>query len=228
VTATEDEISYLIAAASEYFVKPIARADVVWSYSGVRPLYDDGASKAQEATRDYVLKLDEGDGIAPLLSIFGGKITTYRRLAESALDQLKAHFPGLPVKQGWTADAALPGGDFPVDAFVSLVEHVVKDHPELDRKMLARLIRSYGTNARAILGDAKSPADLGRIFGGTLSEREIRYLQSEEWAQTADDVLWRRTKLGLVLNEAERADVASLMTQSASASHHNSNGEQAA
>lgn len=228
MTATEDEIAYLIAAASEYFVKPIVRADVVWSYSGVRPLYDDGASKAQEATRDYVLKLDEGEGLAPLLSIFGGKITTYRRLAESALDQLKAYFPGLPVKQGWTANAPLPGGNFPVDAYTGLVEHVVKDHPELDRKMLARLIRCYGTNARAILADVKSPADLGRIFGGTLSEREINYLKSQEWAQTGDDVLWRRTKLGLVLNEAERTDVANLMAQPASSSHRNSKGEQAA
>jgi glycerol-3-phosphate dehydrogenase len=214
VTATEDEISYLIAAASEYFINPIQRSDVVWSYSGVRPLFDDGASKAQEATRDYVLKLDEGAGLAPLLSIFGGKITTYRRLAESALEQLKSTLPGLGQNVGWTAEASLPGGDFPVDAYEIRVAQLCDSYPALDKTMIARLVRSYGTKALVILADVSTPADLGRLIGGTLSEKEIHYLVSQEFAKTVDDVIWRRSKLGLVLNSNECESIAEVITQS--------------
>lgn len=230
VTATEDEISYLIAAASEYFIKPIDRGDVVWTYSGVRPLYDDGASKAQEATRDYVLKLDQGEAVAPLLSIFGGKITTYRRLAESALDQLNPFFPNLAANKGWTASAPLPGGDFPVDSYAALVDHLVARYSTLDRAMLQRLVRSYGTHAQKILGDAKAPGDLGRLFGGTLSEREIEYLVSQEWAMTAEDILWRRSKLGLTLDKGECDAVAELVAKlsKSPSSQHDAKGEQAA
>lgn len=230
VKATEDEIAYLIAAASEYFVKPIERNDVVWSYSGVRPLYDDGASKAQEATRDYVLKLDEGPGLPPLLSIFGGKITTYRRLAESALEQLKPFLRSLSNNVGWTANAPLPGGDFPVGAYSELVERLERDYPGLDRRMIERLARSYGTRARMILGEAKTPADLGVLFGGILSEREIHYLKTQEWAMTADDVLWRRSKLGLVLDESDRKRVAEVVANATipPSTQLNTKGEQAA
>ena len=231
VHATEDEIAYLIAAASEYFKSPLKREDVVWSYSGVRPLYDDGASKAQEATRDYVLKLDKPDGKAPLLSVFGGKITTYRRLAEAVLDRLKPYFPSLSAHIGWTAQDCLPGGDFPETGFVALVDGLLADYPQFDRAYLTRLSRLYGTCARKILGSAKSMADLGQHFGGTLTAREIDYLISSEWAKTADDILWRRTKLGLVLTEAERLTVANailnrgqVMVKSGSISE----GEQAA
>lgn len=211
VHATEDEISYLIEAASEYFKAPIKRDDVVWSYSGVRPLYDDGASKAQEATRDYVLKFDAPEGQAPLLSVFGGKITTYRRLAEAVLEKLKSHFPFSASKAGWTAHEILPGGDFPQTGFQNLVDQMLADYPHFERAYLERLCRLYGTCARKILGSAQSLSDLGRHFGGTLTKREIDYLMREEWAQTADDILWRRTKLGLVLSASEREVLSSAM-----------------
>lgn len=207
VHATEEEIAYLIAAASEYFKTSLKREDVVWSYSGVRPLYDDGASKAQEATRDYVLKLDTSDGKAPLLSVFGGKITTYRRLAEAVLERLKTYFPESVSKAGWTADLPLPGGNFPATGFQILVDQMIADYPRFEREYLERLCRLYGTRAREILGSAKSINDLGQQFGGTLTGSEIDYLMLEEWAQTADDILWRRTKLGLVLSEGERSSL---------------------
>lgn len=207
VHATEEEIAYLIAAASEYFKTSLKREDVVWSYSGVRPLYDDGASKAQEATRDYVLKLDTSDGKAPLLSVFGGKITTYRRLAEAVLERLKTYFPASVSKAGWTADLPLPGGNFPATGFQILVDQMIADYPRFEREYLERLCRLYGTRAREILGSAKSINDLGQQFGGTLTGSEIDYLMREEWAQTADDILWRRTKLGLVLSEGERSSL---------------------
>lgn len=211
VHATEDEISYLLAAASEYFKAPIKPDDVVWSYSGVRPLYDDGASKAQEATRDYVLKLDAPEGQAPLLSVFGGKITTYRRLAEAVLEKLKPSFLPSAAQAGWTAHEVLPGGDFPETGFQALIDQFSVDYPAFERRYLERLGRLYGTRARVILGAAQSFPDLGQHYGGTLTESELDYLMQEEWAQTSDDVLWRRTKLGLVLNEAERSSLARVM-----------------
>jgi len=208
VKASETEIAYLCAAASEYFRKAVAPANVVWTYSGVRPLYDDGASAAQEATRDYVLHKDGGGAVAPLLSVFGGKITTYRRLAISALEQLVADLPVLGDKVGWTAAAALPGGDIPGDLPYSFGEGLWRSHSFLDPQVAARLARSYGTRARAILDGAATMADLGRDFGCGLTEAEIAYLRREEWAVTADDVLWRRSKLGLHLDAGQRAAVA--------------------
>jgi len=199
---SDREIDYLCDAASEYFAEPVRRADIVWTYSGVRPLYDDGASKAQEATRDYVLKADGGDGQAPLLNIFGGKITTYRRLAESMLEKIE----GFLGKKGkpWTATATLPGGDFPATGFDAEVTALKRGFPFLDQRLARRLVRLYGTRARTILGLAKSMADLGRNFGGDLYEAEVRYLIASEWAVTADDVLWRRTKRGLHLSADEK------------------------
>ena len=217
VHASEDEINYLIAAASEYFKAPLKRENVVWSFSGVRPLYDDGASKAQEATRDYVLKLEANESKAPLLSVFGGKITTYRRLAESVLDRLKPFFPALSSREGWTAEKPLPGGDFPETGFTALVEDVVTAYPNFEQPFLERLCRLYGTCAREILGSAQTMSDLGAHFGATLTAREIDYLVSKEWAQTADDVLWRRTKLGLILTDDERSNVATAMRHSGQA-----------
>jgi glycerol-3-phosphate dehydrogenase len=204
VQATEEEITYLLSAANEYFTQPLQRDDVVWTYSGVRPLYDDGASKAQEATRDYVLKLDANNHDAPLLSIFGGKITTYRRLAEAALEHFSNYFPGLPTKAGWTAKAPLPGGDFPVTGYQALVDDICRSRPQLNRALIARLVRSYGTRTHAILGDAKTASELGVLFGSTLSAKEVDYLRAHEWAQTPDDILWRRSKLGLKLSKAEQ------------------------
>jgi glycerol-3-phosphate dehydrogenase len=204
VQASPEEIDYLCAAASEYFAEPVTRDDVVWTYSGVRPLYDDGASKAQEATRDYVLSLDAPGGLAPMLSVFGGKITTYRRLAEAALERLDGHLPAA-ARPAWTATAPLPGGDFPADGYPALVARIRAEHPYLAQDHAARLARAYGTEALAFLAGARSAADLGRVFGADLTEREVRHLVEAEWARTADDVLWRRTKLGLRLTPGEAA-----------------------
>jgi glycerol-3-phosphate dehydrogenase len=205
VKATPEEIEYLCAAASEYFDGELSPADVIWSYSGVRPLYDDGASEARSATRDYVLDLIDSGG-APLLSIFGGKITTYRRLAMRALDAL-ARF--LPVeareKAGWTGRAALPGGDFPVLGFADLVTQTRRASPWLPESVARRLARAYGTRARLILNGARSAADLGRDFGASLSEREVLHLMRYEWAEEAEDVVWRRSKLGLRMTHEEIA-----------------------
>ncbi|MGI6853064.1 glycerol-3-phosphate dehydrogenase [Mesorhizobium sp. 1B3] len=197
VTITEAESAYLCEAASEYFSKPVRREDIVWTYSAVRPLYDDGASKAQEATRDYVLKSEGADGVAPLVNIFGGKITTYRRLAEAMMEKIE----GFLGKRGapWTASAALPGGDFPTTGFDTQVDRLKSSYPFLDLAHARRLVRLYGTRAKAVLGLARSPADLGRNFGADLFEAEVRYLMEHEWACTAEDILWRRTKRGLRL-----------------------------
>ena len=203
------EIDYLCAAASEYFAEPVRREDIVWTYSAVRPLYDDGASKAQEATRDYVLKLDAAAGEPPLLNVFGGKITTYRKLAEHAVEKIGA---ALGRKApGWTADAPLPGGEFPAEAFEAEAARLAADYAFLAPGHARRLLRLYGTRARVILGNARSPADLGRHFGADLYEAELRYLIDREWALTVEDVLWRRTKLGLRLGAGETEAVAAFM-----------------
>jgi len=196
-TCSDDEADYLCALASEYLAKPITREDIVWRYSGVRPLYDDGASSATAATRDYVLSLD-ADGPA-VLHVFGGKITTYRRLAESALAKLTPHLP--KTSGAWTARVPMPGGDFPVDAAPRLMAELERDFPFLDAKWAQRLIRAYGTEARAILGTATSADDLGTDYGVTLTGAEIAWLRSREYAQTAEDILWRRTRLGLLFTD---------------------------
>lgn len=204
VTISQEEINYLCAAASEYFSKPIVADDIIWTYSGVRPLYDDGASKAQEATRDYVLTLDAPTGQAPLLSIFGGKITTYRRLAEAALEKLSPYLPPSAEQQkGWTGNAALPGGDFEKTDFQKLVDLYQRQYPNIRKELIRRLARAYGTKTPMILGSAKSENDIGPVFGETLSAAEIRYLIAQEWAMSAHDILWRRSKLGLRLRADE-------------------------
>ncbi len=204
VHATEPEIAYLCRAASEYFVRPITPADVVWTYSGVRPLYDDGASAAQAATRDYVLTLDAPEGEPALLSIFGGKITTFRRLAEAALEKLAPHLPppsGLP--QGWTGRERLPGGDFPTDGYDALVAKIRGDYPFLAVGTAKRLVRAYGTDAAVLLGEARLASDMGEVYGADLTDAELRYLVQFEWVTTARDIVWRRSKLGLRLDAAQ-------------------------
>jgi glycerol-3-phosphate dehydrogenase len=192
---SDEECDYLCAFASQYFAKAITRDDVVWRYSGVRPLYNDGAKSATAATRDYVLSLnDQG---APLLNVFGGKITTYRRLAESALAKLAPYFPG--ARGAWTARVPLPGGDFPHGDVARLAAELRRDYGFLTEYWAARLIRAYGTEARAILQGAKQAADLGPDFGATLTGAEVRWLIHKEFAIFAEDVIWRRTKLGLRL-----------------------------
>ena len=192
---TDEERDYLCAFASQYFAKPVTPADVVWTYSGVRPLYNDGAKSATAATRDYVLSLDTGG--APMLNVFGGKITTYRRLAEGAMAKLAPHFP--QAKPDWTARVPLPGGDFPHDGVARLTADLAARHPYLTPYWAGRLIRAYGTEAAQMLGDARTAAALGRDFGATLTEAEVRWLMSREFAQRAEDVVWRRSKLGLRL-----------------------------
>lgn len=206
VVATGEEIFYLCASVSDYLSKPVTPQDVVWSYSGVRPLYDDGASEARAATRDYVFELDTPDG-APILSVFGGKITTYRRLAEHALEKLAPWLKDKNATEGWTGKAQLPGGDFPVSEIPELTENLRHDYPFLLQAHAERLVRAYGTRAQKVLAGAKSQSDLGRDFGATLTEREVRYLAAEEFARTADDIVWRRSKLGLRLSKAEIASL---------------------
>jgi glycerol-3-phosphate dehydrogenase len=194
---TESEKEYLCKAASDYFSRPVTPGDIVWSYSGVRPLFDDGASKAQEATRDYVLRTDGSAEEGQLLNIFGGKITTYRRLAESVLEKVEAALGAR--KPAWTAGATLPGGDFAHDGYAAKVAELMKDYLFLPEAVAKRLVRQYGTLAWQALGNAASIEDLGQEFGAGLYAAEVDYLRDREWARTAEDVLWRRTKLGLVM-----------------------------
>jgi D-erythritol 1-phosphate dehydrogenase len=197
---SEAETDYLIAAANRYLAKPISRADVVWSYAGVRPLYDDGTADPSAVTRDYVLNVDHAAQKAPLLTVFGGKLTTYRRLAEEAMDKLSPFYPGLTGP--WTATEKLPGGD--VDHFNRFRDEMSARYPELGRDLLDGFVRRHGSRTPAVLGEARHLADFGRYFGGGLTEREASYMREHEWAIMADDVLWRRTKCGLHMSAAER------------------------
>lgn len=210
VQCSDAEKDYLCAFASGYFEQPVTHDDVIWSYSGVRPLYNDGASSATAATRDYVLSIDEQDG-APMLNVFGGKITTYRRLAEGALAKLSPYFSGL--KPNWTAGVSLPGGEFKPQDTAQVTADLARDYPFLGAAWAERMIRHYGLEAREILGSAKSPNDLGRDFGATLSEAEVIWLIEKEWARTAEDVIWRRTKLGLRLTEEQAATLETFIRQ---------------
>jgi glycerol-3-phosphate dehydrogenase len=204
VKATPQEIQYLCASVSEYLAKQVKPEDVVWTYAGVRPLYDDGASEAKAATRDYVFELDTPGG-APLLSIYGGKITTYRRLAEEALERLSPYLRSAKAREGWTAKSPLPGGDIDVSAIAALTVELMRKYPFLDFAHANRLAHAYGTRAGKQLGNAKSLADLGRSFGASLTESEAKYLIETEWAGTAEDIVWRRSKLGLRLSAGEIA-----------------------
>ena len=204
---TEDERDYLCAFASQYFAKPVTAQDVVWTYSGVRPLYNDGAKSATAATRDYVLSLDTNG--PPLLNVFGGKITTHRRLAESALAKLVPFFP--QAGAAWTARAPLPGGDFPHDGVAALTADLKRRHGFLTDYWAARLIRAYGSEAATLLNGAATAADLGRDFGATLTEAEVRWLMTHEFARAAADVVWRRTKLGLRMTEEQIAALDDFM-----------------
>lgn len=172
----------------------------MWTYSGVRPLYDDGASSATAATRDYTLTVND-DGGAPVLNVFGGKITTYRRLAESAMEKIAPWFPGL--SSAWTARVPLPGGDFPVEGVDALKKRLTASYPFLGEYHSGRLVRAYGTEAFTVLGDAKGIEDLGQSFGATLTEREVEWLMDREYARTAEDIVWRRSKLGLRMSAGE-------------------------
>jgi glycerol-3-phosphate dehydrogenase len=203
-----EDINYLCTVVNEYFRTPIDAIDTVWAYAGVRALYDDGARKAQDIGREYVLKLDERFREAPLLTVFGGKITTYRRLAETAMARL-AHF--FPRSQPWTAKTPLPGGDFVYDGVETLVDRTQRSWPFLSADHARRIVRAYGTRVERLLGPVKAEGNLGLAFGADLYEAEVRYLMEKEWAQTAEDVLWRRSKLGLRLSEAQKTALARFM-----------------
>ncbi len=199
IKISSEEIDYLCGAANEYFTNSITASDVVWSYSGVRSLQDDGRTFAQDATRDFALVLDGRQDEPPLLSIVGGKITTYRHLAEEALKMLA--FP--QARAAWTRGAPLPGGNVGDNGLNQLAQDLATAVPQLGLTTSKRLARTYGTVARTIVADIAKPEDLGIHFGAGLYEREVRHLVDNEWAMTADDILWRRTKLGLRLNEQE-------------------------
>jgi glycerol-3-phosphate dehydrogenase len=207
--ASRDEIDYLCDIANAYLATPIGIGDVVSSYSGVRPLYDDGSQNPSAVTRDYVLKLDGAAGEPPLLSIFGGKITTYRRLAEAALAELKPFLP--QMKREWTREAPLPGGDLPAGKLAEYERELAARRPEIPSALCNALVRRHGTRASRVLGEAKNPADLGTHFGDTLYAAEIDYLVAVEWARSAEDVLWRRTKCGLHLSREQCDAVAAYL-----------------
>lgn len=204
VEISGEEISYLCESVSRYFKTPVTPADVVWSYAGVRPLYDDASKNASAVTRDYVLDIDAANGQAPLLSIFGGKITTYRRLAEHAIEKLRPFLPVLSAS-GWTADRVLPGGDLGEGGFEGALARFARAAPFLDANQHWRLVRNYGSRATDIVGDAKSAADMGESFGGGLTAREIDYLMTHERAETAHDILWRRSRMGLHITDEDAA-----------------------
>ncbi len=205
---TPDEIAYLCRAVARWFAAPLRPEDVVWSFAGVRPLYEDRARNAAAVSRDYVFDLDTAG--APALSIFGGKLTTHRRLAEHALARLAPYLPAAGPK--WTAGSVLPGGDgLPVGGVAALGADLSRRYPFLAAATAVRLAESYGSDAYRILGDAQSAAALGRAFGQGLTEAELRWLVEREWARTADDVLWRRTKLGLRMTPQEVQELAAYL-----------------
>jgi glycerol-3-phosphate dehydrogenase len=210
VQASEEEIAYLCDGANRYFRQVTTPADVVWSYAGVRPLIDDGSGRPEAATRGYRLDLTEPEEGAPLLTVYGGKITTYRHLGEEAVDLLGPRLPALGGT-AWTRTQPLPGGDFPTDGLDDLVAGLISRHPFLSEADAKRIARAYGTRAERWLGSATDREALGRDFGGGLSEAELRYLVETEWARTAEDVLWRRTKLGLRLNSDQAAALAEFL-----------------
>jgi glycerol-3-phosphate dehydrogenase len=201
-------VRYLCDLASDYLAEPIGPEQVVWTYSGVRPLVDDGAQDAAKLSRDYEFALEEVAGAAPLLSVYGGKITTFRRLAEEALGRLERYFPGMGG--AWTAGARLPGGDFDGDIGALLVE-LGNRYPRIDPLLLRTLARRHGSLVPAILGEASGEADLGPVFGGHLCAREVDWLMREEWAVSPEDVLLRRTKEWLHMDAAARARLGQAM-----------------
>jgi glycerol-3-phosphate dehydrogenase len=201
--ASEAEVGYLCRALGRYLAHPPAPSEALWRYAGVRPLYDDGSSDPSAITRDYTLRLDDDAGTAPVLSVFGGKITTYRRLAEHALEKLAPYFPAL--KSPWTAQSVLPGSDFPEREAAK--KQLFEKYPQVSPRVLQGVFRRHGTLGAEVLGDGR----LGEDYGAGLTEREVAYFREREWARSADDVLWRRTKCGLHMTAAQRDRVARLL-----------------
>jgi glycerol-3-phosphate dehydrogenase len=203
--ASAEEIAYLCRAVNRYLSRPARPEQVVWSYAGVRPLYDDGSADPSAVTRDYTLRVDDEAGRAPVLSVFGGKITTYRVLAEHAMDKLAVYFPG--IKPAWTRHTPLSGSDFGGVTRVEARDAFFGSHARISEATLRPIFRRHGTHAQAVVGDG----DLGEDYGAGLTERELRWFVEREWAQTAEDVLWRRTKVGLLMTAAQRDRVAQVL-----------------
>ena len=211
-----EETRYLVQAVNRFLAQPIRESDVVWSFAGVRPLYDDGSDNPSEITRDYVLKVADENGKLPVLSIFGGKITTYRRLAEEVLHQLRDYYPSM--SGSWTGTEPLPGGD--IETLEDVVNAAMKNHPGLPIDYLRRLASRHGSRTEQVLAGARSMSALGELFGAgatLLSEREIDFCIKQEWARTPDDILWRRTKCGLHMDAAERERAAAFIRAKAKA-----------
>lgn len=206
VAASSEEIHYLCDLASEYLLTPVTGSQAVWSYSGIRPLYDDGDVSASTVTRDYVFDLDTAAGRTPLLSVYGGKLTTYRRLAEHAMSELRSSLR-FDARE-WTRGAILPGGDIPRGDFEAFVHSQAARFSYVPAKMIRRLCRAYGTRVERVLGNAQGLQDLGEDFGAGLYESELQYMRDKEWARTGADALWRRSKLGLRLSGAQQERVA--------------------
>ena len=204
VKISQDEIVYLCSAASEYLEYDISPEDVAWTYSGVRPLYDDKSADASAVTRDYVLDIEEFAEGAPFMSIYGGKITTSRKLAGHALEKLEPFFDEMGKE--WTDKSSLPGGDIPKADFDDYYEKLSHTYPWMQAGLLRRLARSYGTRINMIVGEAKNISELGMHFGEGLTEAEVRYLVEYEWVKEPEDVLWRRSKLGVHLSDAQTTD----------------------
>ena len=197
-----EEIQYLCEAVSRYLAKPVAPKDVVWKYAGVRPLYDDGSPDASSVTRDYTLRVDDDAGAAPVLSVFGGKITTYRRLAEQAMERLAPYFPGM--RGAWTAGVPLAGSEFGGRTRLQARDEYFARYPKIPEPVKRAIFRRHGALSHELTGDG----ELGEDYGAGLTEREAKWFVEREWARSAEDVLWRRTKAGLLMSEAQRARVA--------------------
>lgn len=212
VAASAEEIAYLCEGANRFFARQITPDDVVWSYAGVRPLIEDGSGRPEAATRGYRLELSDASEGAPLLNVFGGKLTTYRHLAQEAVDQLSERLP-LQARSGWTAQLSLPGGDFALGKVDAVIADIAARYPFLEGQTVRRMAHAYGTTVFEILGDAKSLADCGHNFGHGLTQREVEHLTAREWAQTADDILWRRTKLGLRFSPAEAQAIEQFLNE---------------
>lgn len=208
VAPSAPEIAYLCDTATRYFRRPVTPADIVYAFAGVRSLYDDGSKRPENVTRDYHLAYDKKLGQAPLLTVYGGKITTYRKLAEAAMKKLADVFT---PTQPWTENAPLPGGDFPYNGVEAQIASALRNWPFLTEEHAQRLVRAYGTRIGEVLGNARTYAALGTRFGADLTEAEVRYLMTKEFAVDANDVLWRRSKLGLRLSEIERAALQRFM-----------------
>lgn len=205
VKIDDNEVNYLLKVYNDHFKKQLGKEDIVWTYSGVRPLCDDESDSPQAITRDYTLDVHDQDGKAPLLSVFGGKLTTYRKLAEHALEKLSGYYEN--CGPAWTKNAVLPGGDLGTDRD-SYAAQLRRRFTWLPEALARRYARTYGTRIEQLLGTAQSLEDLGEHFGHNLYEAELRYLIAEEWVVELDDAIWRRTKLGMWLDEGQKQRVA--------------------